>query len=81
MRSLYPKIDNLRTDIIQREIGSACLCEIWEKEESNFLDKKIEEPLEIHGLSYISNPRKVMKANGKMKRGGGTVIISNNRKF
>ena len=72
MRSLFPKINNLVTDILNREIGIACLNEIWEKEEFKDHQEKIEEISEMDGLKYISNPRKV-------KRGGGSAIIVNLR--
>ena len=72
MRSLFPKIKNLSTDLIERQIGLAFLSEIWEKEESKEHQDKLEEMFELKGLAYISNPRKV-------KRGGGAAIIANTR--
>ena len=73
MRSLFPKVNNLVTDIIERDIGIACLSEIWEKEEeSKENQEKIIEISEMDELKYISNPRKV-------KRGGGSAIIANLR--
>ena len=72
MRSLFPKIKNLAIDIIEREIGLACLNEIWEKNESKEHQNKLIELFEMDGLQYISNPRKV-------KRGGGSAIIANVR--
>ena len=72
MRSLFPKVKNLCLDINEREIGIACLSEIWEKSESVEHQLKTEEMLEMNSLEYISNPR-------RGKRGGGTAIIANTK--
>ena len=42
-------------------------CEVWEDSENVLHANKIEEALELHGLQYISTPR-------KQKRGGGAAI-------
>ena len=31
LRSLFPKLGNVKNDIIEREIDAAFCCEIWEK--------------------------------------------------
>ena len=72
MRSLFPKAKNLSLDIREREVGVACVTEIWEKTESREHQYKIEELFEMDGLVYISHARKA-------SRGGGTAIIVNSR--
>ena len=56
-RSLFPKLGNIKTDIIERTIDVAFLCEIWEKKENKNHQKQIETLLETEGLRYISTPR------------------------
>ena len=50
MRSLFPKLGNLKTDIKERNIDLAFLCEIWEKKESKTHKLEIEKMLELEGL-------------------------------
>ena len=56
-RSLYPKLENVKTDILNRSISVAFCCEIWEKPGDEKQEAKIEKMLQIDGLKYISNPR------------------------
>ena len=63
LRSLAPKLNNLKNDLIQREISVALCSEIWEKENCKKLKFQIEKMLEMDGLKYISTPR-------TQKRGG-----------
>ena len=53
-RSLFPKLGNIKTDIIERTIDVAFLCEIWEKKENKNHQNQIETLLETEGLRYIS---------------------------
>ena len=57
MRSLFPKINNFKNDLIEREVDVSLLSEIWEKEEDKSHKLKIETMLEMEGLQYFSTPR------------------------
>ena len=73
MRSLFPKIGNLKTDLKERKIDCAFMSEIWEKKENKNHKMQIEKMLELDGLIYMSTPR---------PRGwGGAAIIVNQEKF
>ena len=56
-RSLFPKLGNVKTDILERAIDVAFLCEIWEKKDKRNHQLQIETLLEEEGLKYISTPR------------------------
>ena len=73
MRSLFPKIQNLKTDILERNISLAFLCEIWEKSENKKHQFEIENMLESEGLKYISTSRPT--------GWGGAAIIVNQENF
>ena len=72
-RSLFPKLGNVRTDILERSIDVAFLCEIWQKKENKNHQAQIETLLETEGLKYISTPRP--------SGWGGAGIIVHQRKF
>ena len=72
-RSLFPKLGNVKTDILERAIDVAFLCEIWEKKENKNHQLQIETLLETEGLKYISTPRPT--------GWGGAGIIVNQSKF
>ena len=73
MRSLFPKVGNVTTDILERGITVGFFSEIWEKSENKAHKLKIETMMEMEGLKYISTPR---------PRGwGGAAIIANQEKF
>ena len=73
LRSFFPKVKNVKNDIIERSIDCAFLSEIWEKKESKNHKIEIEKMLEMEGLKYISTPR---------PRGwGGAAILVNQEKF
>ena len=57
MRSVFPKISNLKDDILERNIDCAFLVEIWEKKENKLHQYEIEKMLEMNGLKYISTAR------------------------
>ena len=73
MRSIFPKLGNLKKDILERDIQAAFCCEIWEKSESKQHQFEIEKMLESEGLKYISTPRPT--------GWGGAAIIVNQEKF
>ena len=50
MRSLFPKIENLKMDLKERNIDAAFLCEIWEQSENKNHKAEIEKMLEVDGL-------------------------------
>ena len=79
LRSLFPKIGNLTTDILEREIDVAFCTEIWEQEHNKEHQFEIEKLLEISGLKYISTSRKPNAKNGVSY--GGAAIVVNLRKF
>ena len=73
MRSLFPKVGNVTTDILERGITVGFFSEIWEKSENKAHKLKIETMMEMEGLKYISTPR---------PRGwGGAAIIANQKYF
>ena len=73
MRSLMPKLESLKTDIIERSIDIAFLQEIWENSDSESHQAKIEKMFQIHGLKYISKPRPLSKRG--YAYGGAAIII------
>ena len=75
LRSLLPKINNFKTDILEREIGLSLLSEIWEVKGKKKHMSEITKMLEIEGLKYISTPR------ASYKRGGGCAIVAHLPKF
>ena len=72
-RSLFPKLNNMKNDIIEREIDLGFLVEIWEKSEKRNHQFQIEKLLEMNGLKYISTAR----PGGW----GGAALIANQEKF
>ena len=71
MRSLIPKVNNFKTDVLEREINLCLLSEIWEQKGKKKHMSEITKMLELNGLKYISTPRSVNK------RGGGCAIVVN----
>ena len=61
--------------MLERDVSISFLCEVWKKSENRKHQYKIEEMLELHGISYISTPRP------GAKRGGGAAIAVNPTKF
>ena len=77
MRSLLPKINSLKRDLIEREIDIAFIQEIWENAENLCFQAEIEKMFQLNGLTYVSSPRpKTSKAAY-----GGAAIIVNTVKF
>ena len=72
-RSLFRKIGNVKTDLIERQIDVAFFSEIWQKSENRRHKIEIEKMTESEGLKYISTPRP--------KGWGGAALIVNQRKF
>ena len=75
MRSLFPKINNFKTDFFERQVDVSLCCEVWQKAESRQHKAEIEQMLEMEGLKYFSTTRP------RGKRGGGAAIIVNTDKF
>ena len=78
LRSLGPKVQSLKTDLIERSIELAFLQEIWEPKENRAFHFEIEKMFEMHGLQYVSKPR---PPNAKGRSYGGVAIVVNNQKF
>jgi len=77
LRSLLPKVNSLKTDLIEREIDVAFLQEIWEDRSNNNYKQEVEKMFEENGLLYKSCPRpKTSKAAY-----GGAALIVNTKKF
>ena len=72
-RSIFPKLGNLKNDLIEREIDVGFMVEIWEKSESKNHQMLIEQLLEMDGLKYISTARP--------SGWGGAAIIANMEKY
>ena len=75
MRSIWSKLNNFATDMLERSADCSFLCEVWEKSESKKHQQKIEEMLEMRAISYISTPRP------GARRGGGAGIAFNPARF
>ena len=73
VRSFFPKVRNIRTDILERGITLGFFSEIWEQSENKKHKFLIESMLETDGLKYISTPRP--------KGWGGAAIVANQRNF
>ena len=71
MRSIWSKLSNFSEDMIERTGDICFISEVWEKSESKKHQSKIEEILEMKGISYISTPRP------GARRGGGAGIAFN----
>ena len=78
LRSLFPKIESLKTDLLERKIDVGFLSEIWEQTHNSDHRFEIEKMLEISGLKYISTARPPNK-NGVSY--GGAAIVVNLKKF
>ena len=78
LRSLFPKVGNLTTDILERKIDLGFLQEIWEQSHKKEHQFEIEKMLELHGLKYISTSR---PPNAKGVSYGGAAIVVNLKKF
>ena len=78
LRSLFPKIENLTTDMLERSVDVGFLTEIWENTFNLEHNAEIEKMLEISGLKYISTAR---PPNAKGVCYGGAAIEVNLRKF
>ena len=74
LRSLTPKLNNFKDDLIEREISVALLSEVWEKTSCKKQQYEVEKMFQLDGLKYISTPRIT-------KRGGGAAIVVNTQKF
>ena len=73
MRSIFPKIRNVRADMLERGISVGFFSEVWEKAEKKSHKSEIENLLQSYGLKYISTAR---------PRGwGGAAIICNQQSF
>ena len=73
VRSFFPKLNSVKTDLIEREISLSFFSEIWEKKESKNHSMEIEGMLQMHGLKYISTPRP--------SGWGGAAIIVNQENY
>ena len=74
VRSLIPKIGNVKKDILERKISLSMLTEVWEKANCKKQQFELEKMFQKDGLQYISTPRLT-------KRGGGAAIVVNIREF
>ena len=74
-RSLGPKIKNVTTDILERNLSIVLSSETWQQDSNKKLKLDIENMCELEGLEFISCPRP------SSKRGGGCAIIVNRRNF
>ena len=77
-RSLFPKVESLKKDMLERSIEVGFLVEIWEQTNNPVHKHEIEKMLEIEGLQYISTSR---PPNAKGVSYGGAAIVVNVKKF
>ena len=78
VRSLFPKIRNFKTNMLERLISVSFISEIWERADKKLHCLEIENMLEMNGLKYISTPR---KPNSKGVSYGGAALVINLEKF
>ena len=78
LRSLFPKVESLKTDLLERKIDVGFLTEIWEQSHNTEHMFEIEKMLEMSGLQYISTAR---PPNKKGVSYGGAAIVVNLAKF
>ena len=76
--SLFPKIESLKTDLLERNIDCGFLSEVWEQTHNSEHQFEIEKMLEMSGLQYISTAR---PPNKKGVSYGGAAIVVNLKKF
>ena len=74
LRSLPPKLNSFKNDLLEREISLALLSEVWEKATCKSQQFELEKMYQMEGLKYISTPR-------TQKRGGGAAIVVNTKAF
>ena len=75
VRALFPKVNSLKKDILERSIDLAFISEIWEVKEKKEHALEVEKMLEFDSLKYLSKPRP------PSNRGGGVAIITNMKKY
>ena len=78
LRSLKPRIQSLKNDILERSVDVSFLQEIWEKIDDINIQQEFEKMLELEGLQYFSNPR---PKNSKGTSYDGVTLIINTTKF
>ena len=77
-RSLFPKIESLKTDLLERKIDVGFLVEIWEQKHNSEHKFEVEKMLQLSGLKYISTAR---PPNRKGVSYGGAAIVVNLEKI
>ena len=78
LRSLFPKVESLKKDLLERKVDVGFLTEIWEQTHNKEHMFEIEKMLEMSGLQYISTAR---LPNKKGVSYGGAAIVVNRAKF
>ena len=73
VRSLFPKICNFRTDMVERNISVSFVSEIWQRSDKKEHNLEIEKMLEEDGLKYISTTRKPNERG--ISYGGAALIV------
>ena len=63
-RSFFPKFRNFLDEMLEMNMVLGLHSEIWEDKENSSHQNLIQEAFEIHGVKYISNPRKKRKGGG-----------------
>ena len=74
LRSLLPKVNSLKLDLLERNIDVAFLQEIWEDRENVAYQSEVEKMFEIDGMLYKSSPRN--KGGLKVAYGGAAFIVN-----
>ena len=77
LRSLFPKVNSLKTDILERNIDVAFLQEIWEDSGNEKYQKEVEKMYELDGLKYVSTPQ--LKGTAKAAYGGAGLIVNTSK--
>ena len=70
LRSLWPKLNHFKNDILERGVSLSLLSEVWEKKGKKKHKYEIEKMLQLEGLKYISTSRP------SSKRGGGCAVVA-----
>ena len=78
VRSLFPKVGNFKTDILERNISVSFVSEIWQRSDKKEHSVEIEKMLEEDGLQYFSTTR---KPNSRGVSYGGAALVVNLEKY
>ena len=66
MRSLLPKVNSLKVDLLERNIDVGFLQEIWEDSGNEHYQYEVEKIFQMHGLQFIFLPQDLKLVSAHM---------------